>query len=64
MNWISIDEVTKIIELARQDNWLWFRNSRCKYLNLRVDMRDGSCLIKDRDGNPISIDELRHQFHN
>ncbi len=59
--WVSIDEVTKILSLAKENKWFWFKNTRCKYLNLRVDMRDGHCIIKDRDGNKITIDQLNYQ---
>ena len=43
--------------------WIWPRNSRCKYVNLKIDTRAGAYRIEDRDGKPISFDELLFQYH-
>jgi hypothetical protein len=43
--------------------WSWTKNSKCKYINVRIDMRDGMCILEDRDGNQISIEKLEHQFN-
>ena len=62
IDWENIDEVIKVLEKMKREEWTWMKNSRCKYLNLRVDMRDGHCVIKDRNGLPINIEELNFQF--
>ncbi len=57
--WISIEE---IIEVTSSKDWTWMKNSRCKYLNIRMDTRDGHCLISDRNNERISLDQLRYQI--
>ena len=37
-------------------------NTKCKYINLRIDMRDGHCLIFDKDNNPIELEDLLFQY--
>jgi hypothetical protein len=59
--WIPLAQVLEIIGLAERGDWSWCGNSRCKHIELRIDMRDRHCLVKDRDGNPASLEELRLQ---
>lgn len=60
-SWTDIGKVMDIIAKAKLNYWSWVWNPRCKYINLRIDMRDGHCVIFDRDGNRITLDELAHQ---
>lgn len=60
--WDSIDDVLKVVRAAQRGDWCWSRNSSCKYLNLRLDMRDGGCIIYDRDGKRISPEQLAYQY--
>lgn len=46
----------------RFEGWQWINNSRCKYISLRIDMRDGGFIIVDRDGTRISFDQLKYQY--
>ena len=39
-----------------------WQSSRVKYVELRVDIRNGKCSIKDRYGEVISIEELKRIF--
>lgn len=58
-------EVTQwILENTKEQltGWQWIKNSRCKYIELRIDMRDGGFIIKDRDGKRISFDQLKYQY--
>ncbi len=57
--WVSVDDVLKVI---RDPRWIWAANSPCKYIQLRLDTRDGHCLIYDRDNNEITLRELSRQF--
>lgn len=64
--WHDIDEldafVSAIKRLSADDsNWSWARNTRCKYIELRFDMRDGGFVMCDREGR-ISIPELEWQY--
>lgn len=60
--WIPLSLVMEVIEEAKLGNWTWCNNSPCKYIELRIDMRDTGCLIKDRDGNQITLDQLKFQY--
>ena len=59
--WDHIDDALAVIELARAGKWHWCENFECKYIELRIDMRDGGCLIKDRNGNRINPADLAKQ---
>jgi len=60
-DWIPIDGVMEVIQKMRENKWLWPFNSRCKYITLRLDMRDGHCVMRDRRGNIISLADLNRQ---
>lgn len=44
--------------------WSWVGNSKCKYtnLNVRIDMRDLGCVIRDRDNNHILPEAFSFQY--
>lgn len=48
--------------ITNKFHWSWSVNSRCKYITIRIDMRDGSAVLKDREGNEISVEELTRQL--
>lgn len=41
--------------------WTWTRNSRCKYVSMKFDMRDGAFILLDRDGKRIEASDLINQ---
>jgi len=43
--WDHVDSFIKVYNLMKKDKWSWLWNSKCKYIELRIDMRDGSCII-------------------
>jgi len=43
-------------------DWRWARNMECKYISLRIDMRDGGFILCDKSGNRISLDRLKWQY--
>ena len=58
-----IKEVTKSdFDFDSEPKWNWMRNPRCKYVQLRIDMRDGGFVILDRDNQRITFDELKYQY--
>jgi hypothetical protein len=61
VEWIPIDDVLSVVKASTREEWRWYLNSRCKYIDLRVDMRDGCCVLKDRNGRLITLDQLKHQ---
>ena len=48
--------------IIKKEKWVWLSNSRCKYVELRMDMRNGGFILKDRHGNRITFDELKYQY--
>jgi len=44
--------------------WIWTANSICKYVEVGIDTRSGVYSIKDRDGNPITAEQLIYQYTN
>lgn len=62
-NWQPIEPIFEVLSDARKGIWNWTANSKCKYITLRIDMRDGCLILKDRDDNPITLEELKHQAH-
>lgn len=62
-DWDHIDDVLPVIELMRSGKWVWDENMRCKYVEVRIDTRDGGCIIKDRHDVRITPAELVKQFY-
>ncbi len=71
----NFDEVIATIkELTRGDRfdekgewrpdankWSWIFNTQCKYIGLRIDMRDGHFVLTNRNGERITVDQLKYQ---
>lgn len=60
--WIDTKEIFEIVEKAKNKEWRWSLNHECKYIDLRIDMRDGHCLLTDRHGKEISLEKLQYQY--
>jgi hypothetical protein len=48
-------------------DWSWARNTKCKYVELRFDMRDGGFVLRANSSHHhgperISLDELKWQY--
>lgn len=57
--WVPIGD---LFEIINNPDWAWSLNTRCKYLNIRLDTRTHHCIVEDRNGVPITLDELRYQY--
>lgn len=58
-----LEVVAEIQKMTHEDSaWSWARNMNCKYISLRIDMRDGAFVILDRDGYRISLAALFWQY--
>ena len=59
--WIStINRLTD-----KKSGWSWAYNTECKYIDIRVDMRDGGFVVLSRegeDGRRISLEHLKWQY--
>jgi hypothetical protein len=60
-SWIPLNDFIAVLNRITRNGWCWSKNARCKYVELRIDMRDGHCFISDRDGNDITLEELAYQ---
>ena len=59
--WDHLDDFLKVYEMSKKGEWHWFKNWECKYVDLRIDMRDGGCLIS-ASGKRIGPDALAWQY--
>lgn len=59
--WDQVGVVWDTLKRVASEDWCWIWNSRCKYITVRIDMRDGNCLIMDKDGKRINPSDLRYQ---
>ncbi len=43
--------------------WTWSKNTQCKYVDIRIDTRDGGFVtLRDRDGNLMRIEDVAYQY--
>ena len=62
----NLDEVVATVkELSKEDDftWSWARNWSCKYISIRIDMRDGAFVLVNGEGERISLDQLKYQYN-
>jgi hypothetical protein len=59
----TLQEIVDFIkENANRDSeWKWLWNSECKYIDLRIDMRDGGFTLSAK-GKRISLNQLKWQY--
>jgi hypothetical protein len=55
------EHVKPVLIAMKSKKWWWFKNQRCKYIEVRIDMRSGHCIIKDQDGVRINPEDLSFQ---
>lgn len=60
--WDNLRDFVEVWKLQQAGKWRWYANTRCKYVELRIDMRDGGCIIRDRERVRISPAELAYQY--
>jgi hypothetical protein len=41
--------------------WTWIKNTKCKYVSIRIDMRDGGFVLLDRGGKRVLLKDIEHQ---
>lgn len=56
--WFPGHELLHLIQTLLENHDTWLGNSSLKYLDLRIDTRDGSFLLKDRHGNFIRPNDI------
>ena len=59
--WDHMADVISVLNKMQSGEWEWYRNSRCKYIEVRIDMRSGNCIIFDGERKRINPSDLAHQ---
>jgi len=60
--WDKLEDFLTVYNRMKNREWSWANNMSCKYVSLHVDMRDGGCIIADRDGKRIGPNRLAWQY--
>lgn len=61
--WDNFGDILPTLKAISRGEWYWGANSRCKYIEIRLDTRDGGCLLYDRERVRISPEQFAHQHH-
>lgn len=61
--WDHFGDILPTLKAISRGDWYWGANSRCKYIEIRLDTRDGGCLLFDRERVRISPAQFAHQSH-
>lgn len=59
---IVLPELERLIPNELGDypgDWNWLKDPNCKYINVRIDMRDGRCFVTDNFDQPIDLKRLQ-----
>lgn len=57
-----IPAIQETLDKVKKREWSWSRNMSCKYVDIRIDMRDGGAIMYSGGGGRISTDQLRYQY--
>lgn len=49
-------------EKDEENRWSWAYNHNCKYINLRIDMRDGGFTLSNDEDGRINLERLKWQY--
>lgn len=61
-NWdMDFNEIVSNLKEILSSKWSWTNSKNCKYVIIKLDMRDGGCLLENSIGKKITLEELRHQ---
>lgn len=59
--WDHFGDILPTLKAISRGEWYWGANSRCKYIEIRLDTRDGGCILYDRDRVRISPEQFAFQ---
>lgn len=59
--WDDFGDILPTLKAISRGDWFWGANSRCKYIEIRLDTRDGGCVLYDRDRVRISPEQFAFQ---
>jgi len=57
-----VADVETVIEDMKARKWFWGYNWSCKYVDIRIDMRDGHAIICNQKDGRISLEQLKYQY--
>lgn len=61
--WVPLKNVTKVLdEIKNNPEWSWARNSTCKYIEIKIDMRTQDCIIFNRENKKILPNQIKYQY--
>ena len=61
--WDHFGGILPTLKAISRGDWYWGANSRCKYIEIRLDTRDGGCILYDRERVRISPAQFAYQAH-
>jgi hypothetical protein len=61
-SWDHVDSFFEVYSKMKNGDWCWYKNIGCKYVELRIDMRDGGCIICNSEGRRINPEALAWQY--
>jgi hypothetical protein len=59
---VTFEQVREWLAEVEAGRWSWTRNTRCKYVDIKLDTRRGAYAVHDRDDKPITYEQLRWQY--
>jgi hypothetical protein len=60
--WDSIEDFLDVLSDSRSGKWKWYLNPKYKYVNIRVDMRDGGCIFLTDGKQRVDPSAVKHQY--
>lgn len=61
--WDHFGDILPTLKAISRGEWYWGANQRCKYIEIRIDTRDGGCLLFDSQRLRISPEQFAHQSY-
>lgn len=61
--WDHFGDILPTLKAISRGEWYWGANQRCKYIEIRIDTRDGGCLLFDSKRVRISPEQFAHQSY-
>ena len=55
--YVPMEKALQLLQMIQAGKINWHGDNQMKYVNMRVDTRDGKVLITDRNGAYVDIDE-------
>ena len=55
-------ELKTFLGRVLSNDWSWAENTKFKYINIRVDTRNGSFLVYDDDQNRVDVEQVFWQY--